>query len=230
MTILTDITAEGYALLQAIAGSESGGKYNIRFDGKSGSEFNDYSKHPDVDVVVPWRKDGKTSDAAGKYQFLGSTWEPIATKYGLPDFSPASQDKGAWILAQRDYTAKTGRDLQADLEAGKTDKAMNVLSTTWTSLPGGSEKNAATSGAMKRYEASLPTYKECGFDPTCWGALAGNWVRQKVRTTTGAEDDTATNPAVQAIDEKWGDWFGMRIAVGVGGAVILAIGLMKLKV
>lgn len=230
MAILSDITAEGYALLQAIAGSESGGRYDIRFDGKGGSTFSDYSKHPDVDVVVPWRKDGKTSDAAGKYQFLNSTWKPIATKYNLPDFTPASQDKGAWILAQRDYNAKTGRDLQSDLEAGKVNKAMNVLSTTWTSLPGGAEKNTATSDAMKRYEAALPTYEECGFDPTCWGGLAGNWVRQKVRTATGAEDDTASNPVVQDIDAKYADWFGMRVLVGIGGAVILAIGLVKLKV
>ena len=225
--MLTDITAEGYALLQAIAGSESGGKYNIRFDGKAGSEFSDYSKHPDVDVVVPWREDGKTSDAAGKYQFLGSTWNPIATKYGLPDFSPASQDKGAWILAQRDYKEKTGRDLQGDLEAGKVDKAMNVLSTTWTSLPGGAEKNAATSGAMKRYEAS---FENCGYDLTCYSTYAGNAVRQWVRKATGQTDDTETNPAVQAVEGKYADWFGMRILVGIGGAVILAIGLTKLKV
>lgn len=224
MAILPNITAEGHALLQAIAGSESGGKYNIRFDGKSGSTFSDYSKHPDVDVVVPWRADGKTSDAAGMYQFLGSTWKPIATKYGLTDFSPASQDKGAWILAQRDYTAKTGRDLQTDLAAGKEDKAMNVLSTTWTSLPGGSEKNAATSGAKKRYTDAL---KKGGVFEA--GGRLGNDILNWWNETDRPYEETPQAVAGEA-EQTWLSTFGVRGMVGVGGAVILAIGLMKLKV
>ena len=37
---------------------------------------------------------GYTSDAAGAYQFLSTTWDGARNALGLQDFSPASQEVG----------------------------------------------------------------------------------------------------------------------------------------
>lgn len=58
-----------------------------------GDLFHDYSKHPDV--LVTLNRKGLKSTAAGRYQFLYSTWRDLQAKLRLPDFSPASQDKAA---------------------------------------------------------------------------------------------------------------------------------------
>jgi hypothetical protein len=73
------------ALLDTIAGSESPG-YNVRYGGKT---FDDYSKFPaGAAVIANGPNAGKTSSAAGRYQFLKGTWNRMAGKLGLQDFSP----------------------------------------------------------------------------------------------------------------------------------------------
>lgn len=156
--MLQSITKQGNALLMAIRGSESSlgdNAYNMRYSPKGGATFNDFSKHPQIYESVPWRTDGKKSDGSGAYQFLSSTFNPLAKKYGINDFTPKSQDKAAWLLAQIDYKRKTGDDLQTDLEAGKIKKVSNALSGTWTSLPSGAESNKQTNKFFDRYNSSL---------------------------------------------------------------------------
>lgn len=143
--MLREITPEGNALLAAIRYSESSLKpdaYRMRFGGKKGTQyFSDFSRHPRIFETVPWRSDGAKSSAAGAYQFTASTWDEMRKRYGFPDFSPQSQDTAAWMYAQQVYKSKTGRDLQPDLASGRVENAMRVLSSVWTSLPGGSETN-----------------------------------------------------------------------------------------
>lgn len=109
----------GYAvgLMGAITATESGGKYNVL---NGGETFTDMSDHPRRVGA------GGTSTAAGKYQFVEATWDRAAAALNLPDFSPASQEKAAWWLAQQDYGARTGRNLDADLASGDPVLIENV--------------------------------------------------------------------------------------------------------
>lgn len=69
----------------------------------------------------------KTS-AAGRYQFLQSTWDDLAKSLNLPDFGPESQDIGAVELLRRNGA------LPAVL-AGDYDTAIKKSGATWASLP-----------------------------------------------------------------------------------------------
>lgn len=155
------IPREGAALLETIAGPESGGKYDIRYTLAGGTTFNDFSRHPNI--AEP-RADGRKSTAAGKYQFIKGTWERAANALGLTDFSPASQDKAAWWLAQEDYRSHTGRDLLTDLKSPDANVQAGIrraLSNTWEGLKnigdgqfaGKIAKGATSTGPDPRFAA-----------------------------------------------------------------------------
>lgn len=97
-----------------------------------GHRFSSYHDHPGIPIPIPGSR--QVSTAAGRYQITRPTWEEQKARLGLPDFSPRSQDLAAWDLAQRTYKQQTGRDLEADAAAGKTN--WGALSNQWTSLKG----------------------------------------------------------------------------------------------
>jgi muramidase (phage lysozyme) len=111
----------------------------VRYGGKT---FDDYSQHPNIaEPIRSGPNAGKTSSAAGRYQFIKSTWDAQAKKLGLTDFSPASQDKAAWDLAATEYKKFSGHDLLTDLKNHTLDpKGMQGIRNQWTSAPGGIEQ------------------------------------------------------------------------------------------
>lgn len=138
------VPPEGARLLDAIAGSESPG-YNVI---NGGGRFTDMSDHP----FASTNKATGYGLAAGRYQFMPATWNEYKAKLGLTDFSPGSQDIAAWALAQDRYAANTrGRNLQADLnDPSKSMLIGQALHSTWTSLPGGAERNSKTDSFAAR--------------------------------------------------------------------------------
>jgi muramidase (phage lysozyme) len=148
---------EARALLDSIAPGEASG-YNTLYGGRSFSSFGD---HPRQDIpITSGPNAGKTSSAAGRYQFLAPTWDEASQALGLSDFSPKSQDQAAWWLAQRDYKKRTGSDLLGDIQqsGGDQEHLNNIgrqLSGTWTSLPSGIERNGATGGFGSRFAQNL---------------------------------------------------------------------------
>lgn len=159
-----DATIRGYAqggsvglqpyqrkLLDAIAGRESAGKYNVMYGGKT---FSDYSDHPHRAVpITSGPNAGQTSSAAGRYQFLGSTWDKYKNKLGLKDFSPANQDAAAYALASDTY----GPGLDDALQSGDPARIAAVgqkLSGVWTSLPSGIEQGQGTNEFVNRFTGS----------------------------------------------------------------------------
>lgn len=150
-----DIPPEGKALLDAIAGAEAGG-YNARYPSKTFN--NGYKDHPRIPEPTP---DGRTSDAAGRYQFLSSTWDQYKPAKA---FTPENQDVAAWKLATAVYGyGESGivKDLQKD-----PMKVADKLKGTWPSLPGGSQTNTHTSGFLSRYKVALKKYKELTISAT----------------------------------------------------------------
>jgi len=142
-----NIPPEGKALLDAIAGGE--GTYNVMFGGET---FKSYAKHP----AQLHSAGGYTSDAAGRYQFLSTTWNPIAKRLKLKNFSPENQDIAAWDLAIRAY-GQGEKGLIMALKKNPLEVA-NKLSGTWTSLPGGSQPNVHTKGFLSRFKSSTLRY------------------------------------------------------------------------
>lgn len=118
--------------LQTLRTGESGGNYSV------GYGQTDLSGAPvDSRGFPQWS--GKTgpagiSHAAGAYQFQPGTWARIADKYNLNFRNRADQDAAAWYLAQEDYTQRTGRSLESDLQSGSYGSIASALKSTWTSI------------------------------------------------------------------------------------------------
>jgi muramidase (phage lysozyme) len=68
------------------------------------------------------------SDAAGRYQFLSTTWDSVAEALHLPNFLANSQDIGAAELLRR-------RGVLNDVEAGRVRAACRQVSWEWASIP-----------------------------------------------------------------------------------------------
>lgn len=145
--VAADLPAHQRALLNGIAGPESGGKYNIRYTPGGGTTFAGFDRHPGLYAPGP----AGPSSAAGRYQFVKSTWDKLVGA-GTP-FTPENQDRAAIKLAQQDYQRRTGRDLDADLRSeGLTPRIAAALGPTWAGLKANPKK------AIQAYNESYLRY------------------------------------------------------------------------
>lgn len=114
--------------LDYIAQSEGTSKngYQTAF---GGGVIGDLSRHPNKRHTFR-QTDGKTNvtTAAGRYQFLSSTWNNLANRYGFEDFGGRNQDLGAIALL-----ADAGA-LNAVVN-GDWSTAIKRSGKTWASLP-----------------------------------------------------------------------------------------------
>ena len=83
--------------------------------------------------------------AFGAYQFLASTWAGLVRQYGFENMSPQCQDEAAVALI-------AGRGALKAVMSGSFEEACALLHKEWTSLPGGSEENAATERALQTWK------------------------------------------------------------------------------
>lgn len=125
----TDNVRAFLMMIRHSEGTAADDGYNYIFGSspENKTRFNDFSKHPDIHVQY-----GNTfSTAAGAYQILFHTWETIAGKYSLPDFSPENQDiAAAELISERNVLQK--------LMDGNFNEALTACSSIWASLPGNS--------------------------------------------------------------------------------------------
>jgi muramidase (phage lysozyme) len=202
------IPTEGRALLDTIASTEAN-SYDVMYGGK---KFGSYADHPRVNVpITSGPNAGRTSSAAGRYQFLASTWDRQAKKLGLKDFSPASQDVAAWDLAKTDYKRNTGRDLEADLKSNDPQVIAGIgraLSGTWTSLPGGIEQGQGSGRMNRTYQRALERQRGTEVAPAATGA-AEDYRRKTGRDLNadlGSSDPHVRKWAAEQAGTSAGSW------------------------
>lgn len=105
-------------LIRTGEGTANANGYRTLYGGRL---FDGFADHPRISVTAG----GYTSTAAGAYQILSRTWDGL----GLPDFSPANQDRAAVMLIKR-------RGALADVIAGRLWIAIGKCNKEWASLPG----------------------------------------------------------------------------------------------
>lgn len=118
--------------------------YNTTF---GNGRIEDLSRHPNK--IWGRTGDGATT-ATGRYQFIGSTWNNLAKKYGLNDFGARNQDLGAVALIAE-------KGALNDVMSGNIDAANRKLSSTWASLPynNSPHQSQRSTAEIAKYWASL---------------------------------------------------------------------------
>ncbi len=142
------------AFLDMIAGAEGTAASDGYHTQYTGSKFTSFSDHPRE--IKCGRRYGKKlcSDAAGRYQFLSTTWDRFAKKFGVKDFSPQNQDLMAIELIRE-------KGALGDIEAGQLEPAVRKLAYIWPSFRrfGGSvESSMPKLEAM--YQQNLELYRQ----------------------------------------------------------------------
>ncbi|HIK54016.1 MAG TPA: glycoside hydrolase family protein [Synechococcales cyanobacterium M55_K2018_004] len=151
------------ALMRTISAAESNDPqpYSLLY---GGDRFRSFDRHPDVCVpIVTGPNTGDCTTAAGRYQFITTTWIHQAQKYHPnPDgflfwtsysFAPEYQD--AVVYAWLNDPSAWGIDIAQLLRDGDLDYVLQVLSPTWTSLGYGIEPNSMTSVLPQIFEEVL---------------------------------------------------------------------------
>ncbi|WP_083636665.1 glycoside hydrolase family protein [Leptolyngbya sp. 'hensonii'] len=150
------------ALMRTISASEANGSdpYALLY---GGSHVESLKQHPDRCVtIVRGPNMGRCTTAAGRYQFLTSTWlekarryHPLARSGNLSaySFEPEYQDRVvyAWLTDGRAWDA----DIPTLLREGHLDQVLELLSPTWTSLGHGIESNVMTPHLQEIYQQVL---------------------------------------------------------------------------
>ncbi|MGG6237796.1 glycoside hydrolase family 24 protein [Nodosilinea sp. AN01ver1] len=152
------------ALMRTISAAESNisKPYNVLYGGQLVAQLN---RHPNICVeIVAGPNQGRCTTAAGRYQFLTSTWQEKARQYhpkssswfgawGDYSFDAESQDLVVynWL---KDSSA-WNLDISTALREGRLDEVLRHLSGTWTSLGYGIESNSMTARLPRIYDSLL---------------------------------------------------------------------------
>lgn len=151
------------ALMRTITASESNVSqpYHVLYGGRYVSNL---SQHPNECVpIVTGPNTGNCTTAAGRYQFINTTWYERAKRYHPNpsrflwyesySFEPQYQDEVVyrWLKDSRAW----GIDIPALLRKGKINQVLKLLSPTWTSLGYGIEDNSMSSRLPDIYRKML---------------------------------------------------------------------------
>jgi muramidase (phage lysozyme) len=115
------------AMIRAAEGTSGPNGYRTLF---GGGLFQSFDDHPRVRFYGEFLQKGKQTytTAAGAYQITESTYDRVADKLDLQDFSPASQDAIAIELIREKHAVD-------DVVAGQFDAAIDKVAPVWASLP-----------------------------------------------------------------------------------------------
>lgn len=95
--------------------------------------FKSYKDHPRKLICKEYNGKMHCSTSAGKYQFLEKTWDKIAPRIGIKNFTPESQDIAAVaLIAERNGLSP----LLAIKNRNDFARALFKINTIWAALPG----------------------------------------------------------------------------------------------
>lgn len=151
------------ALMRTISASEANVSepYRVIY---GGSYISDLSEHPNLCVtILTGPNQGNCTTAAGRYQFINTTWYEKAAEYHpnpakvfwwqAYSFEPEYQDKVvyAWLSDSQAW----GVNIPELLRQGKLNEVLRLLSPTWTSLGYGIETNTMSRNLPNIYHKML---------------------------------------------------------------------------
>jgi muramidase (phage lysozyme) len=154
------------ALMRTISVAESNTDrpYSVLYGGE---HIEDLNQHPDQCVtIVTGPNQGNCSTAAGRYQFITTTWQEKAAEYHPKpsgfwlwrdfrdySFAPEYQDQVVyrWLSDPQAW----GVDLATLLRQERLQEVLEILSPTWTSLGYGIEPNSMTELLPQVYQQLL---------------------------------------------------------------------------
>jgi hypothetical protein len=190
------------AFLAALSQGETGGSSYAATEGTGGSNL---AGLPTDEYGFPQWAGAAGSHAAGTFQFQPSTWDSIASEFGLNFNNASDQAAGAWYLAEQTYSQKTGgQSLETALQTVQTSGNTSALGTIQTAL-------AAVWPSVTGNQASPQ-----GLGATIAAALAGSSAGSNSSgSTLGSSNATASSPPATT----------SAPASSGGGIVSTAIGL-----
>ena len=179
--------------------------YNTAFGNQ---RFESLGQHPNIRKQFK-QTDGKTNTttAAGRYQFLNSTWQGLAKRYGLRDFSAQSQDLGALALIAQKGALK-------NVVNGDYQGAVGKLGGTWASLPSSPYAQPKKTWAQlglnggSHQPQGLTTQKVSRLPTQKWADLTSTQERLPAQKWSDLTNQSAERPPTQ----KWAD----LISTGIG--------------
>jgi muramidase (phage lysozyme) len=161
--------------------------------GFGGTQIEDLSKHPGA-MTKYKQTDGSTinTSAAGKHQFIGSTYADMAKKTGKKDFSPASQEANFTQLMK-------DKGVYDMISNGDFAGAINKLGSTFASLPSSKAaqpKKTWSEIAQMNQEIGGPKFQM----PTFTGGVSPTNTPQRIAKTPNLSEEaimTAALPSTQ---------------------------------
>lgn len=151
------------ALMRTISASESNvqNPYSVMYGGERAQSLNE---HPDRCItIVNGPNIGNCTTAAGRYQFITTTWQEKAKHYHPApggflfwhnySFEPQYQDEVVyrWLSDKSAW----GTDIRQLLKKGQIKTVLRMLSGTWTSLGYGIEDNSMSDELPRIYQRIL---------------------------------------------------------------------------
>jgi muramidase (phage lysozyme) len=151
------------ALMRTISASESNVRnpYSVMYGGE---RVQNLSQHPDRCIrIVNGPNVGDCTTAAGRYQFITTTWQEKAKRYHPApsgflvwrtySFEPQYQDEVVyrWLKDKNAW----GADIRQLLKQGQINTVLRMLSGTWTSLGYGIETNSMSDELPNIYQKML---------------------------------------------------------------------------